>query len=116
LARLLGREYGFATLFFWQPMITSKAVKSPDERRFEADYTRDVVRRRELYGAILAERRRHPELTGAADAADLSALFDEVAEPLYIDAYHVSEDGNAAIAEAMLPHVLNVAAAGDRAA
>lgn len=116
LARLLGREYGFATLFFWQPMITTKAVKSPDEQRFEADYTRDVVRRRALYGAILGERRRHPDLAEAADAVDLSALFDAVADPLYIDAYHVSEAGNIVIAEAMLPHVLNAAAARDRAA
>lgn len=116
LARLLGREHGFAALFFWQPMITTKATKSADERRFEADYTRDLARRRELYGAILAERRRHPELAGAGDAPDLSALFDAMAEPVYIDAYHVSEAGNAAIAEAILPPLLRVAAARDRAA
>lgn len=108
LARLLGREHGFETLFFWQPVITTKTVKTTDERRFEADYTKDVERRRALYGAILAERRRHPALT--AETTDLSALFDRVAEPVYVDAYHLSEAGNARIAEAILPSLLSALA------
>ena len=36
---------------------------------------------------------------------DLSALFDDWTEPVYIDLYHLSEAGNAAVAEAMLPAV-----------
>ena len=113
LVRLLAGAHRFAPLFFWQPAITTKAVKSSDEQRFEADYTADVGGRRRLYDAILDERRRRPELAGAADAIDLSAIFDAVAEPIYIDAYHLSERGNVAIAEAMLPPL--VAAIGSRA-
>lgn len=106
LARLLGREYGFRTLFLWQPMITTKVVKTADEQRFEADYTTDVRRRRTLYGAILAERRRHPELAAAPDMVDLSTLFDDIAEPVYVDAFHVSEAANAIVAEAIMPTIL----------
>lgn len=103
--RLLAREYGFQPLFFWQPAITTKKKKSPDEQRFEADYTRDVDSRRRFYAAIVAARQAHPEIVGAADAIDLSAVFDDFADPVYIDAFHLSETGNAAIAEAMLPRI-----------
>jgi lysophospholipase L1-like esterase len=105
LVRLLAREYGFQPLFFWQPVITTKKDMTEDEQRWENDYTRDPVRRRLLYEAIIAERRLCPELVDAPDAIDLSSLFDEWAAPVYIDLYHLSEAGNAAIAEAMLPVV-----------
>jgi hypothetical protein len=111
LARLLAREHGFATLFFWQPVITTKIVKSSDEQRFEAEYSRDVAGRRRLFEAIIAERRRHPELVASADAIDLSAVFDACSDPVYIDAYHLSEAGNIAVAEAMLPALVKMAAA-----
>ena len=32
-------------------------------------------------------------------------------DPVYVDLYHLSEAGNAAVAEAMLPHVARAAAA-----
>jgi lysophospholipase L1-like esterase len=105
LVRLLGREYGFHPIFFWQPVITTKRHKSRDEQHWESDYTGDPLRRRLLYERIIAERRRSPELVEAPDAIDLSGLFDDCAEPVYIDLYHLSEAGNAAVAEAMLPIV-----------
>jgi lysophospholipase L1-like esterase len=111
LVRLLGREYGFRPVFFWQPVITTKKLKTRDEERWDNDYTKDPTRRRLLYQAIIAERRRRPELAEAPDAIDLSALFDDWAEPVYIDLYHLSEAGNAAVAEAMLSIVADVARA-----
>jgi len=109
LVRLLAREYGFQPIFFWQPVITTKKRKTGDEQRWENDYTSDPARRRLLYETIIAERRLCPELVNAPDAIDLSALFDEWAAPVYIDLYHLSEAGNAAIAEAMLPAVATAA-------
>ena len=41
MVRLLAREYGFRPLFFWQPVITTKRFKTPDEQRWEKDYTRE---------------------------------------------------------------------------
>jgi lysophospholipase L1-like esterase len=41
----------------------------------------------------------------------LSALFDDWTEPVYIDLYHLSEAGNAAVAEAILPVVAKIASA-----
>jgi len=114
LVRLLAASYRFRPLFFWQPVLTTKRLKSADEQFFETEFTGDVAARRRLYGAIIEERQRHPDLVVAGDAIDLSRLFDECAEPLYIDLYHLSEAGNAAVAEAMLP-VVAAAAARDNA-
>ena len=111
LVRLLADEYGFRPIFFWQPVITTKKFKTPDERRWVDDYTNDPERRRLLYEAIIGERRRRPELVEASDIIDLSALFDDWTEPVYIDLYHLSEAGNAAVAEAMLPAVAQIASA-----
>ena len=109
LARLLAREHRFEPIFFWQPVITTKKFKTQDERRWVNDYTNDPERRRLLYEAIVGERQRHPELIDASDIIDLSALFDDWTEPVYIDLYHLSETGNAAVADAMLPAVAQVA-------
>ena len=49
LIRLLAHEYGFEPVFFWQPVITTKRRKTPDEQRWENDYTIDPARRRQLY-------------------------------------------------------------------
>ena len=111
LVRLLAGEYGFRPIFFWQPVITTKKFKTPDERRWVGDYTNDPGRRRILYEAIIDERRRHPALVEASDTIDLSALFDDWTEPVYIDLYHLSEAGNAAVAEAILPVVAKIASA-----
>jgi lysophospholipase L1-like esterase len=111
LVRLLAGDYGFRPIFFWQPVITTKKFKTQDERRWIDDYTNDPERRRLLYEAIIAEWRRRPELIEASDIIDLSALFDDWTEPVYIDLYHLSEAGNAAVAEAMLPAVAQVASA-----
>jgi len=110
----LARGYGFQALFFWQPVITTKKFKTPDEQRWANDYTNDPERRRLLYDAIVGERRRLTELLDAGDAIDLSPLFDDWKDPVYIDLYHLSEAGNAAVAAAMLPIVARaIAALGD---
>jgi hypothetical protein len=111
LARLLACEHRFDPIFFWQPVITTKKFKTQDERRWADDYTRDPEHRRLLYEAIIGEARRRTELVKAPDIIDLSALFDDWTEPVYIDLYHLSEAGNAAVAEAMLPAVARLASA-----
>jgi lysophospholipase L1-like esterase len=105
LVRLLAREYGFRPLFFWQPVITTKRLQTPDEQRWSNDYTSDPAGRRKLYTAVVTARRCCRALAEAPDAIDLSALFDDWLGAVYIDLYHLSEEGNAAVAEAMLPAV-----------
>jgi hypothetical protein len=109
LVRRLAGEYQFRPIFFWQPVITTKKFKTPDERRWVDDYTNDPERRRLLYQAIIDEFRRRPELLETSDLIDLSTLFDDWTAPVYIDLYHLSEAGNAAVAAAMLPAVAQAA-------
>ncbi len=116
LVRALARDYEFRAIFFWQPVITTKRHKTQDEQRWENDYTRGPAWRRALYEAIIAERRSRPELADAPDTVDLSALFDDQPEPVYIDLYHLSEAGNVIVAEAMLPAIAEAVRALDRAA
>jgi lysophospholipase L1-like esterase len=105
LIRLLAGAYKFQALFFWQPVITTKRDKTEDERFFESEFTGALDARRRLFAAVIDARRRHPELAQAADCIDLSRLFDDRPDPVYIDLYHLSEAGNAAVAEAMLSTV-----------
>ena len=114
LVRLLAHEYGFRPIFFWQPVITTKRVLTRDEQRWDKDYTKDPETRRRLYAAILGAYRRYRGIIGAADMVDLSALFDDWTDPVYIDLYHLSEAGNAAVAGAMLPTVAAAAGALER--
>ncbi|HEV2187925.1 MAG TPA: hypothetical protein VGR70_12000 [Stellaceae bacterium] len=102
MVRLLAAEYGFRPIFYWQPVITTKQIKSPDEQRFEADHTRDVEARRVLSRAVIAEYRRRTTIADG-DLIDLSALFDDVSTPVYIDMMHLSEAGNLTVAEAIVP-------------
>jgi lysophospholipase L1-like esterase len=111
LVRLLAGEYQFRPIFSWQPVITTKKFKTPDERRWVDDYTNDPERRRLLYQAIIEEFRRRPELFETPDLIDLSTLFDDWTAPVYIDLYHLSEAGNAEVAAAMLPAVAQAASA-----
>lgn len=110
LVRMMATSYGFRPLFFWQPVLVTKRVKTVDEAFFETEFTNDLMARRRLYTAIIEAWRTHPELAEADDVIDLSRLFDEREEPVYIDFYHLSEDGNAAVAEAMLPALAGAAA------
>ena len=68
-------------IFFWQPVITTKKLKTVDEQRWERDYTHDPARADRLYQAIIDERRHCRELIEASDAVDLSALFDDWSAP-----------------------------------
>jgi len=111
MVRLLAGGYGFQPLFFWQPVIVTKKRKTSDEQRWARDYTTDPARRQFLCEAIIAERCHCAEFISAPDAIDLSSLFDDWVEPVYIDLYHLSEAGNAAVAEAMLPTVAAAASA-----
>src|SRR4029077_3575058 len=71
LVRMIAHAYSFRALFFWEPAITTKQVKTADELRWEAQYTADLSRRRELYSAIIGEMRCHPDLAAADDVVDL---------------------------------------------
>ncbi|HXQ66776.1 MAG TPA: SGNH/GDSL hydrolase family protein [Alphaproteobacteria bacterium] len=105
MIRALARAYGFHALFFWQPVLSSKKLKSENELKWERTAARDIAKRRQLVAASHDAFRRHPDLKGAPDVVDLSSLFDDEAKPVYLDFSHLSETANVTVAEAMLPTV-----------
>ncbi len=88
----LGREFGFETWFFWQPHVFAKRQRSPTEERI---YRASLQRHKDLQLAADAT------LAAAGDPAviDLSTTFATTPDALYLDFCHLSEDGNARVAE-----------------
>jgi lysophospholipase L1-like esterase len=94
IAQALGREYGFQPLFYWQPVIFSKPRLTSYEMaaRERYGYARSFFQR--VYATVAAG----PPTCAGLRVRDLGGTFAADAAPRYIDAFHLSEDGNAIVA------------------
>jgi hypothetical protein len=113
LVMALGAHYGFKGIFYWQPTIFQKehlTAYERSERQKQQDLepffqnTYDVMRQ-----SSLAQKSEFP-------FRDLSMVFVDVREPLYIDWMHLGEVGNAMMAQRMVKDVLSIIGAGKSAA
>jgi lysophospholipase L1-like esterase len=93
----LGKEFGFETLFYWQPVVFDKRELTPYENEEAGKFEWAQGFFAEVYGAI----RSSTELKGDAHFHDLSRLFAEAPELIFIDYCHTTESGNRRIAEAI---------------
>ena len=92
----LSRQFGFAYLACWQPVVFSKSDPSPYERR-QSDlwhYVRPLFE--ETYRLVEAD----PILRSNPRFHNLAGILD--GPPAYLDFCHVTEDANAVIAGAIL--------------
>jgi len=105
LVKALGEHYHFKHRFYWQPTIfqkTSLTAYEQSERRkakaFESFF-------RDAYTAV---RQRRP--AGAADSAfrDLSLVFTDARQPVFLDWVHIGEAGNETIARIMATDVVGL--------
>ncbi len=103
LVEVLADHYGFETLFYWQPLIFTKQNLSEYEQRWHdigsvlwKDFLLEVYDRVE----------RDPNLNQMDSFHNISAVFDETEEPYYLDAFHLTEAGNLAIAKEMVGDVV----------
>jgi lysophospholipase L1-like esterase len=102
MVRLLGERYGFATLFYWQPMIFSKRSVSDYEQSWvdrSAGLWKDFITRG--YARIEDD----VDLKSSTSFRNLAGIFDDFPEPYYVDSFHLTEDGNRVIAEAIADDV-----------
>jgi lysophospholipase L1-like esterase len=94
LVRILAREYGFETYFFWQPVLAygNKPLVPFEQKLKEA-------RSQELNGRVYrglravyqeAEKRS----TVSRSFVFLGHAFDDVKEPIYVDEFHPDPRGN----------------------
>ena len=97
----LGRDYGFECLFYWQPVVFAKPQRTAYESKsidiFHERYHGARTLYNEAYAAIAALASSSPP----EGFHDLSDLFATASEPYYIDWSHLSEAGNAVVAERM---------------
>ena len=91
----LSRAYNFRYLLVWQPTIFTKARKSTDEK---ALLTYDKMHPEILY-PIATRRLREKKLK---NFYDLTSIFDDTDQSVFIDECHVTPQGNQIIAEKLV--------------
>jgi lysophospholipase L1-like esterase len=93
----LAKQYGFTTRFYWQPVLYTKPALSAWEKQEANRYGEaDFVQR--AYRAF-AERL---QTIKPDNVYNLSNAFDSETGTVFIDTWHVSEAGNARIADLMI--------------
>lgn len=96
---MLGREYHFTALSYWQPVVFTKKRLTPFEREKAAQY--------EWLREPIAQTRELLLKRNAGDTVrDLGGLFDEADPLVFTDFCHTTESANAAIAAAIVPDVI----------
>jgi lysophospholipase L1-like esterase len=95
LARVLAKSYRFKVHFFWQP--TSQYGTKPLDPFEKAE--RDLWPERQAIQAVYQEAERRS--AASKSFIFLGRIFDQVAEPLYIDQVHLGPQGNEIVAGAI---------------
>ena len=97
-------------LDYWQPSTFNTSKKlTPEELSRPLSPGNKLAH--EVVGEV-AEQQRFFERSGVID---LRHAFDQLSETIFVDAGHVTPLGNAAVADAMLPRILDeIAAPADR--
>jgi hypothetical protein len=106
IATALSKQYGFKALFYWQPTIFQKGHLS----KYEASSLRDVQRMKSFFletYALAQQGIKGREMRSRV--RDLSGIFADAREPMYVDWCHLGEAGNILIAGEMAADVVSVA-------
>ena len=106
VAEMLGKQFGFRCLFYWQPDIYSKNKLSPFERNFLGD--------REVENLFLATHRLMAAAAPKNGVRDMSGIFNDKPETYLMDGWHPTESGNELIAENMAGDVGKILGEIDR--
>ena len=101
----LAKRYSFKALFYWQPTIFEKQPLTKYEaaerrRHLEAQPFFDKT-----YGLL---RQRDFSNDGEIGFHDLSMIFSNVSEPLFVDPAHLGETGNGYIAERLVLDTISI--------
>ncbi len=90
IVKALEREYGFETYFFWQPVIYL------DKSLTEGEKSVILGNVKPLYESTYPKMPRKIE---ALNFYDISDIFKNIEEPVYIDFAHLNTKGNEIVAE-----------------
>jgi len=101
LVQTLSRSYGFTSLFYWQPVIYTKQHLTEYERQ-SLDLDVHYPGMKEFYlDTYAALRKSSAELDKSGAFHDISSIFSEVHEPIFVDFNHMGGKGNSFIARRM---------------
>ena len=103
LLKALGEHYHFKYRLYWQPTIFQKANLTAYERRERAKARAFEEFFREAYATV---RQRQPAAETDPPFRDLSLVFADVPQPVFLDWVHIGESGNATIARIMATDVV----------
>jgi lysophospholipase L1-like esterase len=101
LVETLSRSYGFTSLFYWQPVIYTKQHLTEYERQsLELDVHYPGMK--EFYlDTYAALRKSSAGLDKRVAFHDISSIFSDVHEPIFVDFNHMGGKGNSFIARRM---------------
>jgi lysophospholipase L1-like esterase len=105
IVEALGREFGFRPLFYWQPVVFDKPALVPFEREEALRYAWCEWMFRDVYGGLRTAQafqglRKDPAFH------DLSGIFAESKDLVFIDYCHTTEAANARIVAAIAQDVV----------
>ncbi len=100
----LGDAYGFTAVAYWQPVIFTK-----DElTAYEKDEYEKEKHMEAFFDTTYAYIRRSSSRLVGRHFFDISNIFKDVKEPLYIDFAHVSEAANDVIAQRLADDIVQI--------
>ena len=106
IAKALARHFGFKILFYWQPTVFEKTRLTPFEQETEIVHRKFKEFFEHTYSSM-----RESGLTASNPGIfhDLSRMFYDMPEPVFVDWCHLGETGNARIADRIVMDVLPLA-------
>jgi hypothetical protein len=99
----LAQHYGFHVLFYWQPLLFEKMPLTVYEDENKKAHTKFQRFFEKTYQTI---RSSNLERSNAGMFHDLSQIFSDTPDPVFVDWCHLGETGNALIVERMMRDVL----------
>jgi lysophospholipase L1-like esterase len=102
IVEMLGKQFRFRSLFYWQPAVFFKNKLTPFERSFLGDPQREKF--------FLAAYGRMAAAAPANGVRDLSGIFKNNPEICFTDAWHPTESANELIADSLADDVAKVLA------
>jgi len=110
VADALGRQYGFRAVYYWQPVIFTKQPLTTYESAARDRYAYARPFFDDVYRRIAAGTDPCRPLT----IRDISRIFAQDPGPVYVDAFHMTEQGNQRVAAEIVPPVIAGLAEGRR--
>lgn len=90
--RHLGQTYGFQGLFLWQPALITTRSLTPEEKQLGAWHDPDMVA---MYQLVYDKMRQ----AASPNFHNLSTIFDAKENTLFLSWAHITEAGNAQVAD-----------------